>query len=128
MSTLTAEGVEEAFAACQDDEGDTEVDMIVGKVKFDSAKVKEHGEAIAALLLGLPEQFMESGGGGWSFLNACQDRDDKQWTGLHLTMGKLFALGEAAGMVTCQFPRDLWDVLPGGMPYYVVNDRTFGRV
>lgn len=128
MSALTAEGVEQAFVVCQSDLGDIEVDMIVGKVKFDSAKVEENSDAIAALLLDLPDQFMESGGGGWSFLNACMDRDDNQWTGLHLTMGKLFALGQAAGMVTCQMPREMWDLLPGGMPYYVVNDKSFGRL
>lgn len=128
MSTLTAQGVEQTFAACQSDLGDIEIDMIVGKVKFDSAKVEEYGEVIAALLLGLPWQFMESGGGGWSFLNACMDRNDNQWTGLHLTMGKLFALGQAAGVVTCQMPREAWGLLPGGMPYYVVNDKNFRQV
>jgi hypothetical protein len=37
-------------------------------------------------------------------------------------MAQLFALGLGIGMVECQLPRELWDMLPGGVPYYVVND------
>ena len=63
----------------------------------------------------------ESEGQGSSFLNACYDRDGDLWTGDHATMEQLFVLGIAAGMVNCLMPRDMWPVLPGGMPYYSVT-------
>jgi hypothetical protein len=121
MTTLTAETVEATFAACLADHG-TEVEGIVSSATFDAARIADHAELIATLLYELPEQFRASGGGGWSFLNACDDRHGNQWTGLYITMERLFMLGIAAGLVECQLPRDMWKVLPGGMPYYVVKD------
>jgi hypothetical protein len=76
---------------------------------------------IRAMLAELPDQYRKSGGGGWSFLNACDDRHGTQWTGFHRTMEHLFMLGLAIGAVTLLMPRELWDALPGGMPYYMVD-------
>ena len=73
------------------------------------------------MLSELPDEFRVSGGGGWSFLQACNDRHGTQWTGFHQAMEELFMLGMAAGLVTELLPRDLWDALPGGMPYYAVK-------
>lgn len=121
---LDPKQVEETFAACLTDDAEAgiEVDMIVGRALLDKSRVADHAELIGAMLLELPVGFRKSGGGGWSFLYACNDRHGHQWTGLHRTMAMLFALGQAAGLAECQFPRDMWDVLPGGMPYYVIND------
>lgn len=116
---LTAEQVEQTFKACQG--VDVEVDAIVGLVRFDKSKLADHAELVAAMLLELPTEFRADGGGGWSFLNACNDRHGNQWTGFHRTMAMLFALGQGIGMVQCQLPREVWDVLPGGMPYYVIR-------
>lgn len=116
---LHAQQVEDTFEACLGD--DVEVDAIVGSVRFDKAKLADHAELIAAMLLELPTQFLSTGGGGWSFLNACDDRHGNQWTGLQRTMAHLFALGLGIGMVKTLLPRELWDALPGGMPYYVVE-------
>jgi hypothetical protein len=97
------------------------IDGVVSSAAFDQAKVDARRDEIAALLAELPGQFRKSGGGGWSFLNACQDRHGNQWTGEHRSMEQLFMLGMAAGLVTLQLPRALWDALPGGMPYYMVE-------
>lgn len=126
---LDSQQVEDTFIDCvPEEEGGgvdpEEFDMIVAPVIIDKAKAREHGELIVAMLMELPENFRESVGGGWTFLNACDDRHGTQWTGLHLRMGQLFVLGEAIGMVKCMFPRDMWDVLPGGMPFYVVLDKS----
>lgn len=129
--------VEDTFAACMaaDTTADTvEVDVLAGPVshegavqtvRFDKASLAAHGELVLAMLMELPVQFRESEGGGWSFLNACEDRHGRLWTGLHMTMAKLFALGQATGMVASLLPREMWDVLPGGVPYYVVRDRSW---
>jgi hypothetical protein len=126
---LDSQQVEDTFIDCvPEEEGGgidpEEFDMIVQPVIIDKAKAREHGELILAMLMELPEQFRESGGGGWSFLNACDDRHGTQWTGLHQRMGQLFVLGQAIGMVRPLLPREMWDALPGGMPYYQILDKT----
>jgi hypothetical protein len=63
----------------------------------------------------------ESGGGGWSFLNFCQDRHGTLWTGMHQTCEELIVLGIGLGMVKWCLPRGMWDALPGGMPYLVID-------
>jgi hypothetical protein len=131
---LTADRVEEVMRDClfRDDEPiepRVEVAGIVERYGFHPERLEAHRSDVEDLLSELPVEFFdvaEGGGGGWSFLNACMDRNGTQWTGLHRTMGHLFALGEALGVVTCQLPRELWAVLPGGMPYYVIKLKREG--
>lgn len=122
---LTADRVEEIFRAClfTDDEDMTEhvrVEGIVNPYGFHPGRLAGHAEEIGAMLGELPDSFKRDGGGGMSFLNACEDRHGRQWTGLHQTMDRLFALGMGVGKVELLMPREMWAVLPGGMPYYVV--------
>lgn len=95
--------VEETFSACllnDHPEADAvEVDCIVFPAKLSKSELADLAELILAMLLELPEQFRQSGGGGWSFLNACDDRHGNQWTGLHRTMAMLFGLGLGLGLV-----------------------------
>jgi hypothetical protein len=72
------------------------------------------------LLNELPSSFKKDIGGGWSFLQACETKDGVQW-GEHRNMEQLFVLGMALGKVRYCLPRDLWQVLPGGMPYLVIE-------
>ncbi|OGL24843.1 hypothetical protein A3A68_02525 [Candidatus Saccharibacteria bacterium RIFCSPLOWO2_01_FULL_48_13] len=95
---------------------------IVDTVGFHPERLESHRDEIEALLMELPNEFMRSGGGGWSFLNACLDKHGNQWTGLHQRMGQLFQLGIGIGKVVCLTPRNMWFALPGGMPYYVIED------
>lgn len=94
-----------------------EVDGIVIRFGFDRTRIEANKDEIRAALAELPDSFRE----GMSFLNACNDRHGNQWTGFHQTMALLFSLGIAAGMVKFCFPREMWGVLPGGMPYYIVE-------
>jgi hypothetical protein len=114
---LTAQNVEKLFAMCVRDEG-AEIEGVGGKAILATA---EHEAEIADLLSQLPTEFQRSGGGGWSFLNACMDKGGGQWTGMQPTMDKLFMLGIAAGKAKWLMPREMWDILPGGMPYVIVN-------
>ena len=123
---LTAENVHSTVLACmfsKDDlvdgaipERGIVVDAITMKLVFDSEQVTQQTENIRSMLGELPPEFKE----GMSFLNACFTKTGEQW-GEHQAMASLFALGQAAGMVTCCLPRELWGALPGGMPYYQVN-------
>jgi hypothetical protein len=119
--------VEATFKDClfetaeEADEKGVFVEGIVFNVMFDPAKLDEHQNLIVQMLMELPDSFRKSGGGGMSFLNACDDRHGNQWTGLHQTMSMLFLLGEGIGMVKPALPKDRWQMLPGGMPYYIIE-------
>lgn len=136
MSALTADRVEAVYAAClyTDDEtvdwdgtpeglpeGTIVTDGILNQTGFHPGRVNAHHEDILAMLAELPIQFRRDGGGGWSFLQACDDRNGEQWTGFHRTMDMLFQLGMAIGAVKYILPRAMWGALPGGMPYLVVD-------
>jgi hypothetical protein len=93
---------------------------IMSKVGFHPERLKLHEPEVIELLDELPEKFKEGSGGGWSFLNACMDKHDIQW-GEQLNAEQLLLLGMALGKVQCQAPREMWSMLPGGVPYYVVK-------
>jgi hypothetical protein len=46
--------------------------------------------------------------------------EGKQW-GEHSNIEELLCLGTAIGKVHFQFPRDMWSMFPGGMPYFSVS-------
>ncbi len=120
---LTAENVnlvvKECLAEEAEGEGITVVNAVVHKVAFKEDKLKERRDDIHSMLKQLPDSFQSDGGGGMSFLNACNNNEGNQWTGLHLTMEMLFAMGLAIGVVRDCVP-DMQDILPGGMPYFAV--------
>jgi hypothetical protein len=108
------------------DESDSPVIVqgIVNDYAFDPVKIVEHRDEVAQMLRNLPLEFRPTsvgGGGGWSFLNACQDANDEQWTGLHQTMEHLFVLGIAMGLAEWCGPKDIWAAFPGGVPYVAVK-------
>lgn len=126
---LNTERVERVLMACLHDEDDDTtngvlVEGIVGTFGFRKDRLEAHRGAIMEMLSELPDEFRNvgsGGGGGWSFLNACDDRHGEQWTSFHRSMDQLFCLGKAIGAVDEVLPREMWEVLPGRMPYYRVN-------
>jgi hypothetical protein len=124
---LTAENVVETLKSClfEDAEPDISkaviVEGIMNKFGFDPERLKAKTADIVSMLEQLPTSFQKNGGGGHSFLAACDRADGVQWTGLHKTMDELFVLGMAVGKVRLCLPRDMWKALSGGMPYYVVT-------
>jgi hypothetical protein len=135
-NTLTADHVEEVYAAClfTDEEtagwdgtaetlpeGAIITEGILNQTGFHPGRIEEHRSEILSMLSELPHAFRPREGGGWSFLNACMREDGEQWTGFHQTQDRLFQLGMALGVVSYALPRAMWSALPGGMPYLVVN-------
>lgn len=104
-------------------EGYIEVDAVVNRFGFHPERIESHREEVEAMLAQLPSEFQRSGGGGMSLLNGCVDKDGNQWTGFQQNVGHLFALGMALGKVGFVLPREMWSTLPGGVPYYVINDQ-----
>lgn len=95
---------------------------IVTNVGFDPKKIAIHKSEIIELLDELPNEFKHEVAGGYSFLEACEDKYGNHWGG-HRSMEQLFMLGMACKRVRCLFPRKLWSMLPGGVPYYEVLDK-----
>lgn len=87
---------------------------------FDKSVIEKYDKEIKDMLNELPDSFRLNGGGGYSFQQACYDKHGNHW-GEHHDMQILFMLGMAASYVRCPFPRSLWRILPGGMPYYVID-------
>jgi len=96
------------------------VEGIMADFGFHPERLEQQRDKVKAWLKELPHEFRLKEGGGWSFLNACNQADGVQWTGLHQRMEQLFCLGTGLGLVKCLMPRDMWPALPGGMPYYAV--------
>ena len=94
---------------------------ITGKFGFHPDRLKSYSTKLTEFLKELPDGFHKKLGGGWSFLNACETKNGEQWTGLHQRMEQLFVMGIALGKVKYSLPKEMWSILPGGMPYLVVD-------
>lgn len=114
------------FVDAMDRPGDlVRIDGVTTSAPFHRTRIDNHAAELKALLLELPDQFRRSGGsGGWTILNACADRHGRFWTSEQAIVEQFVLLGIAAGLVTWTLPRELWAILPGGMPYFRVEDRT----
>lgn len=124
---LTAENVCGLFEGCLSErdpnlKGRQEVEGVKHVASFSFRALQENAELISQLCNQLPDRFKKDNGGGWSFLNMCMDKDGNQWTGCHDTVDKLLMLGIAIGKMSFLLQRNMWNILPGGMPYVVVND------
>ena len=95
------------------------VDGVVRKYGLHPQRLESHRAEVETWLAALPREFRAKEGGGWSFLKACMDEDGNQW-GEHVNMEQLFVLGMGLRPAKCLLPREMWSVLPGGMPYYSV--------
>lgn len=97
------------------------VEGITHKIGFNPERLEPHRAEMIEMLAELPDAFHAKKGGGMSFLNACERNDGQQWADLHQTMDQLFCLAFGLGLAQPLLPREAWGVLPGGMPYIVVN-------
>lgn len=89
---------------------------------FHPGRLREVAPQIRAWLDALPPQFQVSGGGGWSFLNGCTDRDGSLWTGEQTVVDELLMLGIGIGYARILVPREMWSMFPGGVPYFSVGE------
>lgn len=97
------------------------VEGVIHTLGLHPGRLQVHADEIRLWLSLLPHQFRKNSGGGWSFLNACDQQDGTQWTGLHQRMDQLFSLGIGLGLAKFLAPRSMWPMLPGGMPYVVIE-------
>ena len=119
-----AQNIDKILKDCLFWEGEDQSTAIIAKgivtnFGFHPRRLKENHTEIVGELSSLPQEFYADGGGGWSFLNMCNDNNGVQW-GEHRSMEQLICLGIALGLVKELMP-DMRDVMPGGMPYYVID-------
>lgn len=125
---LTPTNVEQTFNECLFKQGEDTTNYIEScavmmRVGFHPERIEEKRKDIEEMLLQLHDNFKQSIGGGWTFLNACLTKTGDQWTGEHQTMDCLVALGLAIKKVEFQMPREFWSSMPGGMPFFMVKDK-----
>jgi hypothetical protein len=121
---LTSSNVEKIFEDCLFKDGeDTStailVDGVLSKFGFHPDRIVSHKGEIGEMLRSLPDDFHLNKGGGMSFMNACVTKDGIQW-GEHRNIEQLLVLGIASGQAKILMPRNMWNLFPGGMPYFVV--------
>lgn len=123
---LTAQNVREIFDFCSfKSDSNPELLWVIEGINL-NARLHQNAlslkrEEIESMLYELPDSLKKSIGGGMSFLNMCQNSKGEQWCDLHETMDQLVCLGKGIGKLRFLMPREMWDVLPGGMPYIVVD-------
>lgn len=130
---LTADAVETIIVYCLFDEDEAPegkvpddavlIDGIMNRWAFHPGRLEKKRLDIVALLSELSDVFFNirsGGGGGYSFLAACTDRNGNLW-GQQFSVDQLFSLGRAIRVVTELLPRKYWSALPGGMPYYRID-------
>lgn len=94
---------------------------------FHPERLAGHRDEVYEMLSELPDGFRASAGGGASVLTAHVDRHGNTWTGFHQSVDELFVLGIALGLATWLLPREIWNALPGGMPYVAFLDTEDSR-
>lgn len=104
-----------------------EVEGIICRYAFHPGRLEANRANVAGMLDQLDSAFKSDGGGGMSFLNACVDKDGNHWAE-HPTMGMLFGLAIGLGLARYSLPREMWSVLPGGVPYITVDSKALQSV
>jgi len=123
---LTSDNVQKTLFACLYEQGEdtsnhVKAQGVRGPIGFHPERLAVQKENIIAMLKQLPKEFMKSGGGGYTFLNGCIDSEGEQW-GDQSSVDELICLGVAIGKVSFPMPREMWSALPGGVPYFTVDD------
>lgn len=129
--TLSAERVHELFLKALPGEGAdlAKVTLVTGitmKVGMSKSVIAENKGEIGQMVMQMEDAFMKTKGGGMSFLRMCYDRRNVHWAE-HPTMQELVFLGIASGYMEelslPGIPRvEQMQMMPGGVPYYVVRD------
>lgn len=117
---------ETEIALVETDEDGAPVDAvrvkgIVHDYGFHPRRLEEQREKVIGWLEQLPLTFRTTAeGGGCSFLNMPTLEDGTLW-GEQPDAGNLMCLGIGLGLVKIQLPREMWSVLPGGVPYLEIK-------
>jgi hypothetical protein len=96
------------------------VEGITRKFCFHPERLSKKKEEVKEILREIPPEFHENTGGGYMFQKLCMDKNNRQW-GEHVDMELLCCLAIGLNLGKWVFPREIWKVLPGGLPYVCFN-------
>ena len=118
MSELTSN----AFMDCLFKEGEdktnpVKVEGLTSMFGLHPQRLEEKRELVTALLTELPSEFNEC----WVFLNLCITRNGELWTGSHRVCEQLVVMAIGLGLMEYCMPREIWKILPGGVPYLMIK-------
>lgn len=92
------------------------VEGIVSNFALHPERLESHrAEVLAICKELLTDEFIVGKGGGWTFLNLCMSRTGEMLG--HRTSEALYVLAAGLGFARSLMPREMWDALPGGVPY-----------
>ncbi len=95
---------------------------VVNDFGFHPGRVALHKEQVVNWVNGLPIYQTCEGNAEDEmvlFASACMDQDGFQWTDYHQRVEQLLSLGCAVGVLKLMYPKEIWGMLPGGMPIYL---------
>lgn len=130
---LTSENVSAVFSDClfrdaelpngaKPKEGEFTVgEGVRHRIGFHTERLLSHKQDVVDMLDCLADNFKQTKGGGWSFLQMCADKHDNQWTGDHAQVDKLVTLGAALDLISLT-PVEMNRFLPGGVPYICIKE------
>lgn len=126
---LTSQNVDTVFRSCLWSEEDVKmfsreelikrsilIKGVVINIGFRPEGIEKHRESIILMLSDLSADFDS----GSSFLLAAQDKFGNMW-GEHRNVDQLICLGLAIDRIEFMMERELWDLFPGGVPYFKVK-------
>jgi hypothetical protein len=93
---------------------------------FNEVRLQKQADNIRSMLSCLDDTFFAGKGGGWSLINAVQTKDGELW-GNQPSADALFCLGQALGICKYCLPREFWSIMPGGMPYFIIDFDGFSE-
>lgn len=105
------------FKEGEDTTNHVKVEGITSMFGLHPQRLEEKRELVTALLAELPEEFKE----GYTLLNFCTTKDGEQWTGEHRVCEQLIVMAIGLNLMEYCMPREMWAVLPGGVPYIMIK-------
>lgn len=128
---ITSKRIGEIFLECIAKEGDNpdeyiHTESVVRSIRdttFHKGRLNNHQEEICALLAELACDFQMDEHASISFEFAKANRYGEFWTDKNTPVDQLFQLAIAVGKAHYLLPRDKWNLLPGGMPVYVLTQK-----
>ena len=123
IKKLNAENVKNIFIDCIaiDTKNTIAGQGMLGECIFDKDALEASKETIIAYFKQLSNKFQQSKKSGCKYLNARIDKDGNKWGKLKHAEW-LVALANALGLAHFSLPKDLPNLLPHEMPYYIVID------
>lgn len=98
-----------------------EVIGISNNLGFHPARLASYKHEIQMMLDEFPDEFKKEKGGGWTFLNMCVTKNGEQWTSSQKIMEELCLLSIGNKLGSWLASKELWPVLSGSVPYFVIN-------